>query len=172
MNRRNFLRHSMAAVVSTGVGYPLGKFVAGVNQRVDADIEPDNNLSWDDENQMLAQKLMDTYEIPTIEQAERLRQDINSQIATYYAGGALAGSAFRSVNNEIWPETRRHIWHRVVNVFAGGGFARVASWGTRQISDTTNVQSLSDYYGMPHAKAKEFSRMLKKRVRKGRGRVV
>jgi hypothetical protein len=78
------------------------------------------------------------------------------ETSVYYAGGALTGSAFRSVNNEISPHTRREIVHRFCNVFAGAGLAYIGTYATRETSDLTDPAILQQEYGLSAYNAEQF----------------
>ena len=158
MKRRDFFEAGLLAIVSSALAHPLGKVFYRSAYIEGSEIEK----STREQDKIAATKLMEKYEIPTLETASELYQRALSERAKYYAGGAFAGSVIRSTNNELNPSTRRAFLHRAVNVFASGGASLIGAYpaksiaGSLQESPLTKPETLINEYSLSPRNAAAF----------------
>ncbi len=173
MDRRKFLKSfgvaSAVAGASAAVSYPMGHFFRHVSTEDNGE-----RLSIEERVDRVIQQMMDTYEIPTLEQAQKLYLDMDAELSHYYASGAVLGSAWRSLSNEFlgeMPENRLlEIARRGNNVFVGAGLADListpAQYAVEKIQDSPLMQpeTLVSEYGMPQDKAQLFCKRYKENL--------
>lgn len=169
MKRRDFLKAGLLASASSALAYPLGKTF----HRSATTEDEEYKLPTDEQDKIAATRLMEKYEIPTLEAAQNIHQRMLSERAMYYAGGAFAGSALRSANNEINSSTRRNFLHRAVNVLGSGGAAMIGSYPIKSVAEAaqesplTNPEILVKQYGMSQKNADDFSEKYSKILTNG-----
>lgn len=169
MKRRDFLKAGLLASASSIVAHPLGK----VFHRASSSEGEEYKEPTEKQDKIAASRLMEKYEIPTVEAAEEIYQRMLSERAAYYAGGAFAGSAFRSANNEVNSSTRRNFIHRAVNVLGSGGAALIGAYPIKSMAEAaqdsplTRPETLVTKYGLSEENAVAFSDKYSELLTKG-----